>query len=451
MCVNLHDEAHNVTSLGMVRVTGSMPAEKALELLDARLEEFGLDRERHIVGATTDGASVMIKLGRLMNTEHQQCHSHGIHLAVVDLIYKASSSDSLPPPLVDLDEEEDSDEENEEGEGEEEETDNATDSMFPELNDQLVPIIKKVRKIVRIFRKSPMKNDTLQKYIKAKNPTAKTLNLVIDVRTRWNSLLAMLRCFLRVIDAVEKALIDFALRNLILTEEEVELLKMVVDVLETIEIGAVALGSNEMDILQADRIFEFMLKKLEENGSSTGNTMVGITQQRIFQRRNQPLVGVLYYLSSPEPSESTLDYPSKPEVAKKIRDLYVRLFWRQDHEPCNEEEVIEPAEKVSKLEELQQYLNRNESSAPKQNFSSQAGILTQIKKEMSVFESTGERPACIEKVFKAVRSLPPTSTEAERAFSAAGLFLTKIRSSLSDQSIDNLCLLRKHFLNMKKD
>ena len=203
MCVNPHDEAHNVTSLGMVRVTGSMPAEKALELLDARLEEFGLDRERHIVGATTDGASVMIKLGRLMNTEHQQCHSHGIHLAVVDLIYKASSSDSLPPPLVDLDEEEDSDEETEEGE--EEETDNATDSMFPELNDQLVPIIKKVRKIVRIFRKSPMKNDTLQKYIKAKNPTAKTLNLVIDVRTRWNSLLAMLRCFLRVIDAVEKA------------------------------------------------------------------------------------------------------------------------------------------------------------------------------------------------------------------------------------------------------
>ena len=138
-------------------------------------------------------------------------------------------------------------------------------------------------------------------------------------------------------------------------------------------------------------------------------------------------------------------------MAKKIRDLYVRLFWHQEDEPSHEEEANEPAEKISKLEELQQILRRNESNAPKQNFSSSAGILTQIKKEMSVFESTGERPACIEKVFRAVRSLPPTSTEAERAFSAAGLFLTKIRSSLSDRSIDNLCLLRKYFLNMKKD
>ena len=105
----------------------------------------------------------------------------------------------------------------------------------------------------------------------------------------------MLRCLLRVIAAVEKALIDFGLCNLILTDEEVELLKMLVDVLETIEIGAVMLGSNEMDILQTDRVFE-------ENDSATGATMVDITQQRIFQRRNQPLAGVLYYLSSPEPS-----------------------------------------------------------------------------------------------------------------------------------------------------
>ena len=86
-----------------------------------------------------------------------------------------------------------------------------------------------------------------------------------------------------------------------------------------------------------------------------------------------------------------------------------------------------------------------------EHFTSSAGILAQIKKEMSVYESTGERPACIEKVFRAVQSLPPTSTEAERAFSAAGLFVTKKRSSLYDASIDNLCLLRKHFMNMKHD
>jgi len=44
-------------------------------------------------------------------------------------------------------------------------------------------------------------------------------------------------------------------------------------------------------------------------------------------------------------------------------------------------------------------LKRNKSSIPEETFSSQVGIQKQIKYEMSVSESTGERPACIEKVF----------------------------------------------------
>jgi len=36
--------------------------------------------------------------------------------------------------------------------------------------------------------------------------------------------------------------------------------------------------------------------------------------------------------------------------------------------------------------------------------------------------------------------------EAERAFSASALLLTKIRSSLSDESIDNLTFLRSYFI-----
>ena len=68
---------------------------------------------------------------------------------------------------------------------------------------------------------------------------------------------------------------------------------------------------------------------------------------------------------------------------------------------------------------------------------------------MSIFESTIERLVCNKNVFCAIQSLPPKSTEAERAFSAAGIFATKLRSLLPDLFIDNLCLLRKHFLNMK--
>ncbi len=40
--------------------------------------------------------------------------------------------------------------------------------------------------------------------------------------------------------------------------------------------------------------------------------------------------------------------------------------------------------------------------------------------------------------------------EAERAFSAMGLFVTEIRSKLNESTIDNLGLLRSYLLRQKK-
>ena len=103
MCINLHDEKHVATSLGMVRVTGSLPAEKAVKLIDERLLEFNLIRQKHIVGVVSDGAAMMKKTGRLLEIEHQLCHSHGSHLAVCDLLYKDSGdsqTDSVSPTPV---------------------------------------------------------------------------------------------------------------------------------------------------------------------------------------------------------------------------------------------------------------------------------------------------------------------------------------------------------------
>ena len=54
------------------------------------MENFGLTRQDHIVGIVTDGASVIIKTGRLSGIIHQICHSHGPHLAVCDVLYKNS-------------------------------------------------------------------------------------------------------------------------------------------------------------------------------------------------------------------------------------------------------------------------------------------------------------------------------------------------------------------------
>ena len=51
----------------------------------------------------------------------------------------------------------------------------------------------------------------------------------------------------------------------------------------------------------------------------------------------------------------------------------------------------------------------------------------------------------IEMLHDALQTVPPTSVEAERVFSAGGLFLTKLRSSMSDNTLDKLIFLKLFF------
>ena len=69
---------------------------------------------------------------------------------------------------------------------------------------------------------------------------------------------------------------------------------------------------------------------------------------------------------------------------------------------------------------------------------------------MQFFEaSKDEIPKILKSVKESIESLPPSSVEAERCFSAAGLFITKLRSNLSNDMIDNLCIMQS-YLQRKK-
>lgn len=86
MNVNVH--AHETFwNLGLCRVSGSMPADKCIEILKKKLSQFNIHLE-HIISITTDEASIMQKVGRLLNVHHQLCLAHGIQLAIVKVLYK---------------------------------------------------------------------------------------------------------------------------------------------------------------------------------------------------------------------------------------------------------------------------------------------------------------------------------------------------------------------------
>jgi len=63
----------------------------------------------------------------------------------------------------------------------------------------------------------------------------------------------------------------------------------------------------------------------------------------------------------------------------------------------------------------------------------------------SLFECSGVRGRILQLGYSYLQSIPPTSVEAERVFSAAGTLRTKIRSRLSDATLDTLCFRRSYY------
>ena len=71
--------------------------------------------------------------------------------------------------------------------------------------------INKMRQIALLFRKSPLKNEILQNYVRKEH--GKSLIIILDSKTRWDSLVAMLERFLEIGPSVAKALIDCKLNS----------------------------------------------------------------------------------------------------------------------------------------------------------------------------------------------------------------------------------------------
>jgi len=72
-------------------------------------------------------------------------------------------------------------------------------------------------------------------------------------------------------------------------------------------------------------------------------------------------------------------------------------------------------------------------------------MLAAIKSEMANFKCSGLCGRILQLVYSYLQSVPSTSVEAERAFSAAGMLCTKIRSRLSDVTLDTLCFLCSYY------
>ena len=95
--------------------------------------------------------------------------------------------------------------------------------------------------------------------------------------------------------------------------------------------------------------------------------------------------------------------------------------------------------------------NAIQSAELKQELNNEDLSIKSLNKEFSVFESTKKHTSNLETLFQCLKTIQPLSFESAQAFSACELFVTKLRSSLNDNTIDTLCFLKSYYKNNKSD
>jgi hypothetical protein len=218
--------------------------------------------------------------------------------------------------------EDDGDEDEEDNEDDEDEED-ANNEGFQEvqveveieLNSGYSGAVQDVRKLVKLFRKSPTKNDCLQKYVVEE--LGHEFALDIDVKSRWNSLLKNDKKLSKIKLSIRKALVDLSLNELFPEQQTIDLLEEISNSLEIVEAGARALCRRDVNLLSADRIFEYMLSELEKESGQISEKLYTSLSFRIGQRRLENYIALLRYLSNPKDAErerQVLSYPNKKEL-----------------------------------------------------------------------------------------------------------------------------------------
>ncbi|KRY16831.1 Protein ZBED8 [Trichinella patagoniensis] len=192
----------------------------------------------------------------------------------------------------------------------------------------------------------------------------------------------------------------------------------IVNALEPVAVCVNALGRKDCSLATAETVLEFLLQNLKEQRSD-------IAKKFLFQEETKD-------------SDDSDSGNSDPDISKSIADQLDTLIRRRKYSKCDLMDSCHGKD-----------------------------IMKIIKNEMAVFEAVGQRPKTLQKLYDALITVPPTSYETERSFSAAGLFVGSLATdgapamvgryrgfaTLLEETVSDVravhCVLHRHHLVAK--
>ena len=262
--------------------------------------------------------------------------------------------------------------------------------------------------------------------------------------------------FERVEKCIRMALVEIGTSTTI-TNAEIKILHDLIDVLGPVKHAVVGLCRRNATLLTAERIHDFVFKTLSNCNSACSASLKSHLEVRTKDMRNACLVHLLEYLHDPYfLMENKFDifgeYGNKNKMYTLAAALMQKLFGVPEPGPGEESQlaslastsVCRDSSRASLKEELERAITSASIPATRPSITPNLNR-RMVQKECEVFEASGIRPANLQTLYEALLTIQPTSVEAERAFSACGLFVTKLRYRLHDSTIDALCFIRNAF------
>ena len=193
-------------------------------------------------------------------------------------------------------------------------------------------------------------------------------------------------------------------------------------------------------------MIQFLCSKLEDLNTDLSLKLSERLKVRYFKRRNTEMVSIANFFEDPSCfSAQPLDefkMPSKATVIRATKAFHGRLY-------AAEETADQPQSSTTGAQQTPVNLAGELAEFLKSKQSTSRVEADTFTKEFNLHVSGGVRTKTLQEAYEAVLVVPPTSVEAERVFSAAGLYLTKIRCRMSDSTLNMLIFLKFFFGRLK--
>jgi len=205
-----------------------------------------------------------------------------------------------------------------------------------------------------------------------------------------------------------------------------------------------------------------MMEKLSLEPSALGQNLYEALKKRVLERRSSvsEVASYLHFGCEKQLHGHTHGYflkLSRKDLISEIKSVVDMYAEASDYENiCSEtqdesqsllidvsyEAQLSLAIKQAMTFKAPEYACGNLSRSHRDPSAAQVAL---IKKEMLSFESSGVLGKTLQGVYDKTLTVPTCTVEAERAFSVANNFCRKIRTRLSDRSLNALVFLQAYF------